>query len=137
MVADGGLMDRPQRAAPRAFVVPVLVATTALAASGCVAQKQPLYRWGAYEPLIYQQYTKPGTAEPGIQVDKLSADIERTRAEGKRVPPGEHAHLGYMQYQIGNVDQAIAEFQTERALYPESATLMDRLIARARGNGKP
>lgn len=136
MVADRYLMDKPC-CKPRPFIVPAMLMLGVLTASGCVAQKQPLYRWGVYEPLIYQQYTRPGTAEPGIQVDKLSADIERTQAEGKRVPPGEHAHLGYMQYQIGNVDEAIAEFQTERALYPESTTLMDRLIARARRNGTP
>lgn len=132
MVAHGRVKDRP-RCAGRAVTLPALLLITMLAASGCVAPKQPLYRWGEYEPLIYQQYTQPGKAEPGAQVDRLSADIQRTLSAGKRVPPGEHAQLGYMQYQIGNVDQAIAEFQTERALYPESATLMDRLIARARG----
>ncbi|GAB3672553.1 DUF4810 domain-containing protein [Salinisphaera aquimarina] len=120
----------------RSLVFLGVLLLTALTVTGCASQgKQPLYRWGGYQSLIYQQYVKPGTAEPGIQVDKLSADIERTQAEGKRVPPGEHAHLGYMQYQIGNTDQAVQEFQVERNVYPESATLMDRLINRARAGG--
>jgi len=113
---------------PAMAVSACLVALTLLA--GCATQKQPLYRWGDYEPLIYQQYAKPGKAEPGIQVDKLSADIERTQAEGKRVPPGEHAQLGFMEYQIGNIDAAATQFGLERQLYPESTVFMNTILAR-------
>ena len=99
--------------------------------AGCAAQQaQPLYRWGEYESLVYKMYAKPGEAEPGLQVQKLSADIERTQAEGKRVPPGVHAQLGYMQFLQGNESQAVEEFAIERRLYPESATFMDTFIER-------
>lgn len=99
--------------------------------SGCAAQhKPPLYRWGDYQTLIYQQYVQPGKAEPNIQVDKLSADIQKTQAEGKRVPPGEHAQLGYMEYQIGNANQAAAQFAIERKLYPESSVFMTTILKR-------
>ena len=99
--------------------------------SGCAAQQtQPLYRWGEYESLVYKMYKKPGEAEPGLQVQKLSADIERTMAEGKRVPPGVHAQLGYMQFLQGNDDAAAEEFATERRLYPESVTFMNTFIER-------
>lgn len=98
--------------------------------SGCVQQKPPLYRWGDYQTLIYQQYMQPGKAEPGIQADKLNADIQRTQAEGKRVPPGEHAQLGYVEYQLGNADQAAAQFNIERQLYPESSVFMTTILKR-------
>jgi len=44
--------------------------------------------------------------------------------------PGFHAQLGYAYYELGKVDQARQEFETEKADFPESAVLMDRLLAR-------
>lgn len=127
------MSTQARHARPAIAVLAGLVAATLLA--GCVAQKQPLYRWGDYEPLIYQQYAKPGKAEPGIQVDKLNADIERTQAEGKRVPPGEHAQLGFMEYQIGNVDAAATQFELERQLFPESTVFMNTILQRLKTGG--
>lgn len=112
----------------RSVVTAALLILTTLA--GCATQQQPLYRWGEYESLVYKMYAKPGEAEPGLQVQKLSADIERTQAEGKRVPPGVHAQLGYMQFLQGNDGEAVEEFAIERRLYPESATFMDTFIER-------
>ena len=86
---------------------------------GC-AEKPQIYRWGAYEELVYDMYAKPGTADPDTQVASLSEDITRTQSEGKRVPPGVHAHLGYMYYLSGDTAAALDEFATERALFPES-----------------
>jgi hypothetical protein len=106
-------------------------ALAAVAASGCTQQRY-IYRWGIYEDLVYDMYAKPGKADPGTQVARLSEDIERTQAEGKRVPPGVHAHLGYMYYLQGNRDAAYAEFVTERELFPESATFIEGILQRLR-----
>lgn len=106
----------------------LLVGVCAALVSACAQTKPPLYRWGNYENQIYLMYTKPGKAEPGEQVTTLSADVEQTIAEGKRVPPGVHAHLGYMEYLIGNQSQAREEFAAERELYPESRVFMNRII---------
>lgn len=105
--------------------------------TGCASQQsQSLYRWGEYENLIYTMYKRPGEAEPGRQVQQLSADIERTEAEGKQVPPGVHAQLGYMQYMQGNAGEAAEQFAIERRLYPESTTFMTTFIERIeRGSG--
>jgi hypothetical protein len=46
------------------------------------------------------------------------------------VPPGYHAHLGFLYFQVGKPDQALQSLQTEKALFPESTVYMDRLIAR-------
>jgi hypothetical protein len=109
----------------------IAVMAVFLLMSGCT-RKQPIYRWGVYEPLLYDMYAKPGKADPGTQVAKLSEDIERTKAEGKRVPPGVHAHLGYMYYLQGRPDDAQAEFETERELFPESSTFVDGILKRLR-----
>ena len=45
------------------------------------------------------------------------------------MPPGWHAHLGYLYFELGKSDQARQEFETEKANFPESAVFMDRLLA--------
>ena len=87
---------------------------------------------GVYEPLVYEMYAKPGKADPGTQVAKLSEDILRTQAEGKRVPPGVHAHLGYMYFLLGNTEAAYQAFVTEREMFPESATFINGMLQRLR-----
>lgn len=101
--------------------------------SGCVASKPPLYRWGEYEDLLYEMYAEPGKADPGTQVARLSEDIGRTQAEGKRVPPGVYAHLGYMHYMQGNQGAAMSAFANEKALYPESTDFVDGILKRLKG----
>jgi len=64
------------------------------------------------------------------QIEKLEADYQKARAGTKPVPPGYHAHLGYLYFSVGKKDQALQSFTTEKALFPESAQYMDRLIAR-------
>ncbi len=126
MVAiHGALSARVSRAIPI-----ILVLTVALLAAGCAETEAPLYRWGNYENLIYDMYVNPGKAEPGVQIAKLSEDIQRANAEGKRVPPGVHAHLGYMYYTQGNQGEALQEFALERELYPESAVFIDGMLSR-------
>lgn len=115
----------------------LLLAAVTVMTAGCAASRpEPLYRWGEYEQLIYEMYAKPGKAEPGAQVTKLSADVERTLAEGKRVPPGVHAHLGYMYFLQGNRPAALHEFSTERDVFPESAVFVDGVLKRLQGGGE-
>ena len=108
-----------------------LAAIAAGLASGCAEDPQ-IYRWGVYEEVVYDMYASPGMADPNTQVIKLSEDIARTQAEGKRVPPGVHAHLGYMYYLAGNSDAALEEFATERDLFPASAVFIDGIFDRLR-----
>ena len=88
-----------------------------------------LYSWGRYEELIYVSYVAPGKVSPERQVEQLERDYQKARAENKRMPPGFHAHLGYMYFQLGKLDQARQELETEKAQFPESAVFVDRLLA--------
>lgn len=108
------------------------VALAAVAGIAC-AQGPALYRWGVYESLLYDMYQKPGTADPGAQVAKLREDVARTEAGGQRVPPGVHAHLGYMYYLQGNAAAARQEFREERELFPEAAPFIDGMLRRMEG----
>jgi hypothetical protein len=78
-------------------------------------------------------YAKPGSADPALQVAKLSEDVERAQASGQRVAPGVHAHLGYMRFLQGNPDAAAREFEREKELFPESAVFIDGLLRRLAG----
>lgn len=100
-----------------------------LGSSACT-QQQPLYRWGVYEQLIYDMHAKPGSADPATQIAKLTEDVERTKAEGKNVPPGVHAHLGYLYYTQGQTSLAAEELTIEKQLFPESAVFIDGMLAR-------
>ncbi len=112
---------------PAMVIVAVLV-------SGCAGSGSDglSYDWGIYDGLVYDMYAKPGEATPTVQISLLSAQIEQTKSAGLKVPPGVHAHLGYMQYIAGNIDAALDEFDQERANYPESATFIDKIIGQLR-----
>ncbi|MGZ8903731.1 MAG: DUF4810 domain-containing protein [Methylobacter sp.] len=96
---------------------------------GC-AGTGPLYYWGEYDDLVYKMYVKPGEADTATQVEKLQADIAKASEAGARIGPGVHAHLGYMHFLQGNTQAAVHEFETEKALFPESAIFVDGLIGR-------
>jgi len=111
----------------RGVQVSLLVAAFC-ALSACASKS--IYYWGHYEDLLYDMHAKPGTADPGTQVAALTEDIDKAHAQGKPVPPGVHAHLGYVYYQQGNLGSAEQEFQTEKQLFPESTAFIDGLLKR-------
>lgn len=114
-----------------AFLKRGLVVVFCSTVIGCVTS-QPLYYWGNYEEIIYQMYIKPGSADPGSQVQKLKEDVDKASSEGKLVPPGLHAHLGYMYFLQGNTHDALLEFAAEKKLFPESAKFVDGFTGRVK-----
>ena len=92
------------------------------------------YDYGVYDDLVYDMYANPGEATPEVQIERLAAEIEQTRSRGRPVPPGVHAHLGYMHYLTGNTDAALIEFEAEQAAYPESTTFIEGITGRLEGN---
>ncbi len=108
---------------------PLLLATPALALllSGCAAPT--IYYWGQYEDTLFASYAAPGEMPPERQVELLEEDRQKARSENTPLPPGFNAQLGYLYYQLGMTDEARQSFEIEKALFPESAVLMDRLLA--------
>lgn len=112
-----------------------LLAALAVAAallSGCQTAR-PLYYWGNYETVAYLSYAKPDKATLDLQREKLEADLDGCSRKHAAAHPGLHAQLGYVYFQLGLVDDAVSQFEAEKALFPESALLMDRLIDKAKG----
>ncbi len=109
----------------------VLVLLTLIMLQGCETTG-PLYHWGSYEQLLYDMYNKPGKAPPGVQIERLTRDISKAESRGLSVAPGVYAHLGYMYAIQGNIGKAEQAFNNEVILYPESKTLIEGMLTRAR-----
>lgn len=99
---------------------------------GCAAPRQSLYQWGDYENQVYALYNDAGKSPVEAQIEKLEADYQQARSTNKAVPPGFHAHLGYLYFQTGKGDQAVQSFLTEKSLFPESAVYMDRILSKVK-----
>lgn len=96
--------------------------------TGCATGPGPLYYWGDYQPALYGHFTKE--TGPQEQIASLEAGLEKARAAGKPVPPGYNAHLGLLYAEGEQTDQMLKYFEAEKALYPESASCMDFLLAK-------
>ena len=110
----------------RILLLLILAASTA----ACVSRPAPLYHWGQYEEVLYSNHARPGAADPQNQIASLEQEYQAARSENTKLPPGWHAHLGYLYFQAGKADQAQQEFVTEKSQFPESAVFMDRLLAK-------
>jgi hypothetical protein len=102
----------------------------ALTLAGCATGPQPLYGWGSYQNQVYEHFKAQSTTGTEGQLAALEADLQKMRSKGQTPPPGYHAHLGMLYASLGKDDQALQELQTEKGLFPESATYIDRLLAK-------
>lgn len=97
--------------------------------------KQTMYAWGDYEGSLYSYYKDPE------KVEELMTALDNTivnAGESRRVPPGIFAEYGYLLLVRNKGGEAIEYFAREKAAWPESAVLMDKMIAVAgRGAKKP
>ncbi len=109
-----------------------MAALGALLISGCATKPATLYEWGSYQTQVYNLYNDQGKVPIQTQIEKLEADYQIARSANKAVPPGYHAHLGYLYFQVGKKDQSLQEFETEKKLFPESSVFMDRMIAQVK-----
>lgn len=101
---------------------------------GCAA-KPAMYEWGRYEELIYKGYAAPDKASPEEHIRILEADYQVARSKNRALPPGYHAQLGVLYFQVGNLEQAEKSFATEKELFPESRQFMERLIDKIKKRG--
>lgn len=103
------------------------LAAASVVLTGC--QSPDTYYWGHYENLVYVMYAKPDKVPPQEQAEVMEADLQKAIAANKPLPPGFHAHLGYVYFELGKLDLAQREFEAEKKQFPESAVFMDRMLA--------
>jgi hypothetical protein len=107
----------------------VIFAICACTLGACASKPPTLYSWGSYEDLIYASYLSPADLPAEKQVELLEKDYQVARSKNQHLPPGWHAHLAALYFQLGKPTEARRELLTEKAEFPESAAFVDRLIA--------
>ena len=101
--------------------------------AGCAGPKQ-LYSWNSYQPQVYAHLKNDGKSSAEEQIIELEKGIQQAAAKGTQVPPGYHAHLGLLYLNTGRTDQALAAWNQEKALFPESTKYIDFLIGNMKKN---
>lgn len=109
------------------FKLALGVLAVAWLTTGC--QSQSVYYWGHYQQVVYSTYADPGKTPAELQVRTMEEDKQKAASAHKPLPPGFHAQLGYLYYQLGKPDAAKQEFVAEETQFPESTVLMDRMLA--------
>ena len=107
----------------------IAIAAAALVLTACATAPQSKYDWGTYEQSLYQYYKTP--AEMSALIASMDTTIVNAEKASRVVPPGLYAEYGYLLLQQGKTQDAIAFFGKEKAKWPESATLMNRMIRMA------
>jgi len=107
----------------------IAIAAVAVLLTACATAPQSKYDWGSYEQSLYQYYKTP--AEMNALVASLDMTIIHAERSKHVVPPGLYAEYGYLLLQQGKAQDAIVYFNAEKAKWPESATLMNRMIKMA------
>lgn len=104
----------------------VLCLGVLLALTGCVTTAPAKYSWGNYENSLYSYY-KDSTKSGDYEAELVSV-ISDSEATAKPVAPGLYAEYGFLLLQEGKSKDAIAQFEKEKAKWPESTYLMNNLI---------
>jgi hypothetical protein len=106
-----------------------LLLVALLSASAVACAPRPLYHWGAYDAALYRHYQTP--AERQVWVEALKTTVLEAEQDGGRVPPGLYAEYGFVLLEEGNTKDAVAYFEKEKAKWPESTVLMEKMIRNA------
>lgn len=108
----------------------IIMISAILFITGCNnAQPKPLYVYGDYSSRYYTLKKEPSPAS-AIELQKsIERAIKNVNGSSSgRVAPGMYANLGYLYLKNGKTDKAIANFQKEKEIYPESTYFMNRMI---------
>ena len=115
----------------RAVAVSVIAAGLLIS---CAAQEP--YHWGEYETALYGYYENSENLEnlmkaldaAIVEGEKLEKSEPTTKgAKQRRLPPGLYAEYGYLLMLKGD-PKAKSYFEKEKQTWPESGTLMDKMI---------
>lgn len=104
----------------------VAIATLA----GCAQPAKTLYHWEGYQKQLYEYFKGGDGSDPQEQLRNLQAQAEKAQGKGAALPPGFRAHVGLLDLNLGRPDEAKAQFEAEKAAFPESTPYMDFLLRR-------
>ena len=99
----------------------------ATALAGCAGPS--LYYWGDLESGLHNRYVTQDQAQADVY---LLETIRTAEQQNLRVPPGAYADYGFILFKRGDREGAIAYFEKEKLLFPESSAFMTKLIDRVK-----
>lgn len=94
---------------------------------GCATPS--IYHWGKFEDGLHDRYVTQDQAQADVY---LFETIRTAEQQNLRVPPGAYADYGFLLFKRGNREGAIAYFEKEKQLFPESSAFMTKLIERVK-----
>lgn len=106
------------------------VACALLFLSGCASQvTEAGYYWGNYANTLYVYAKEPSDETLAAHIEELNNIIVESKERELKVPPGIYAELGYIEAKTGDDSAAMAHYEAEMSLYPESRVFLERLTA--------
>lgn len=111
----------------RAFGV-AITALGLITISGCATVTEAGYYWGDYSSTLYAYTKNPSEETLQVHLDELQRIVEESDERNLKVPPGIHAEIGYIKAKLGENGVAMAHYEAEMKLYPESQVFLSRLV---------
>jgi hypothetical protein len=109
----------------------IFMSATLFLVAGCATVSPGGYYWGDYD-YTSLNVIKDSTAKTrNAHQAELQEIIGKSAELGLRTPPGIHAELGQLYVKKDQMTEALAQFQLEIKLYPESKIFLDKLTAGA------
>jgi hypothetical protein len=106
-----------------------LIVSAFVLLAGCATVTEAGYYWGKYSHTLYDYTKNPSDETLAAHVEELEEIINESNERELRVPPGIHAELGYIRARQGDNNVAMAHYESEMTLYPESRLFLERLTA--------
>jgi hypothetical protein len=92
------------------------------------AQKKTLFYWGNYSDTLYEYKKTPNDDNLIKHKEAIRDIIEKSKEKNMKVPPGIYCEYGYLLAKEGMKVEAKKYFELELNTYPESASLIKKLI---------
>ena len=96
---------------------------------GCSTVTEAGYYWGNYSSTLYAYTKAPSDTTELAHIESLNDIVDKSNEKGLKVPPGIFAELGYLSAKRNEENLAIAYYDEEARLYPESKIFLEKLIA--------
>jgi len=106
----------------------ILVLSLVLLYAGCTTVSEAGYYWGNYSKTYYTVIKEPSAENLAAHEESLRKIMRISEERGLRVGPGIYAELAYLVSQRNADDEALALYQKEMMLYPESKIFLERLV---------
>jgi hypothetical protein len=87
------------------------------------------YYWGTYSYTYHDLLKEPSSKSRDAHELSLRDIISKSGEKNLRVPPGIHAELGNLLANKNMDTEALAQYEAEQTLYPESRVFLEKLLS--------